>query len=129
LQDTFISAYRGAAGFRGDGRVRSWLFSIARNSAMRQLRDRPTVAVDDDTMESLALAAGWGEPNSPEHMAESAERRDSLRSLLDDMSPEDRAVIVLRDLERLTGPESAEVLDLPLAVGELVCLREGCRVA
>ena len=115
LQETFLAAYRGAGGYRGEGRVRSWLLTIARNSAMRSVRAQPALEVDETGLDALGLEAGWGEPPDPERLAESSERRAALRSALAELSPEDRAVIVLHDLEGLSGPETAQVLGLPLA--------------
>ncbi len=115
LQETFLAAYRGAASFRGDGRVKSWLLTIARNASMKHLRSRPAVAVDDSTMDTLGIEAGWGDPADPEHLAESAERSVALRAALAELAAEDREVIVLHDLEGLTGRETAGALGLPLA--------------
>jgi RNA polymerase sigma-70 factor (ECF subfamily) len=117
LQETFLAAYRGAAGFRGEGRVRGWLFAIARHCALKSHRIAVHVEARDETLEALGGEAGWGsDPHSdPERGAQAAERRESLRRALESLSVEDRTVISLHDLEELTGPETAEVLGLPLA--------------
>lgn len=59
----------------------------------------------------LGLEAGWGSDN-PEALAIAAERRDTLRRALHGLSPGDREVLVLRDIEGLRGPEAAEVLGI-----------------
>ena len=113
LQETFVSAWRAAAGFRGDGPVRSWLFSIARHAVQRQFR-RPAGAPspeDVTPLDELGVQAGWG---SPEAEALRRERRDLVAGALESLDPEDRRVLVLRDLEQLTGEEAAAVLGLTL---------------
>ncbi|HEB91378.1 MAG TPA: RNA polymerase sigma factor [Deltaproteobacteria bacterium] len=115
LQETFLAALRGAAGFRGEGRVRAWLFTIARNKAMRHMRARPESATTEETIESLGLEAGWGSTDDPESAVADAERRALLERALAGLSPEDRVVITLHDLDELSGPETAHILGVSLA--------------
>ncbi|MCA9505923.1 MAG: sigma-70 family RNA polymerase sigma factor [Myxococcales bacterium] len=115
LQETWIAVHRAAADYRGEGRFVSWLFTIARHRALRQLDARPTTPVDEASLDTLGLEAGWGEPGDPESLASEAERAERLRAALEALGAEDRAVLVLHDLEGLSGPESAEVLGLSLA--------------
>lgn len=63
----------------------------------------------------LGVAAGWGEVRDPEARVSAMEDHARLHRALDALSPADREVITLRDLEGLSGPEAAQVLDLPLA--------------
>lgn len=113
LQETFIAALRGAATFRGEGSARGWLFTIARHAAAR-LRPRERPLGDDDDVEALGAAAGWG-ADDPEHLVSEGEARGAVTRALDSLDPEDREVLVLRDMEGLTGPEAAEVLHVGLA--------------
>lgn len=122
LQETFLAAWRGAAGYRGDAPGRAWLFSVARRQAARTWRRRvgePTapVAMDELSDLELGLAAGWGEvgPNDPLAALEARRRSDQLNEALRRLSPEDREILVLRDLEQLSGSEVAALLDLSLA--------------
>jgi RNA polymerase sigma factor (sigma-70 family) len=83
----------------------------------RHSQDDPTTDRDgrEEPMEEplmmLGLEAGWGSDN-PEALAIAAERRDTLRRALHGLSPGDREVLVLRDIEGLRGPEAAEVLGI-----------------
>lgn len=114
LQQTFIAAYRAAAGFRGEARARTWLLTIARRAAAR-LEARPERAVESEAeLDRLACAAGWGIADG-ERLAQENLDRERLQRALDRLSPEDREVITLRDLEELTGEETARLLGLPLA--------------
>lgn len=59
----------------------------------------------------LGLAAGWGSED-PEAMAIAAEQRDVLRAAMSELSSEDQEVLVLRELDGLSGPEAARVLGI-----------------
>jgi RNA polymerase sigma-70 factor (ECF subfamily) len=115
LQETFLAAWRGAAAFRGDASVRSWLFAIARHAVQRQFRRRAGAPPPEDVtpLDELGLQAGWG-ASDPEADAIRRQRRDLVARALESLDAEDRRVLVLRDLEQLPGGEAAEVLGLTL---------------
>jgi RNA polymerase sigma-70 factor (ECF subfamily) len=117
LQETFLAAWRGAGTFRAQSSVRTWLFTIARNTAARQYRRRAGEPVRRDlaTLDDLGAAAGWGADPDPEAMAMRQEERAAVARALEALDPEDRRVLVLRDLEELTGEEAADVLEVTLA--------------
>jgi RNA polymerase sigma-70 factor (ECF subfamily) len=111
MQQTFLSVYQNAATFRGQASVRTWLLTIARNTAYRLYgKTRREEPVEEPLLE-LGLEAGWGS-DDPEAMALAAERASVLREALATLAPEDQEVIVLRDLEGLRGGEAAEVLGI-----------------
>jgi RNA polymerase sigma-70 factor, ECF subfamily len=113
LQETLMAGLRGWAGFRGDASVRSWLFTLARHTAQRSARPRAGQPTTFEALGELASDAGWGNPSdNPEHRVASAERRAAMNAALSQLKPEDQEVIVLRDLEQLSGPEVAKILEL-----------------
>ena len=114
LQQTFLAAWRAAPGFRGDAQVKTWLFTIARNTAAKA-RDRAQRSpVADVPIDTLGVEAGWGSED-PETMALAAERRDLLRAAFDTLDDEAREVLTLRDLEGLSGEETAALLGVGVA--------------
>jgi RNA polymerase sigma-70 factor, ECF subfamily len=114
LQETFLAAYRAAAGYRGEASVRTWLLIIARNTAFRIGRGTPkTTTIEDSELWDLGLRAGWGQ-NDPESLAMRAQQRDLLQTALNLLDPASRQIIVLRDLESLSGEETAHVLGLTI---------------
>ena len=113
LQQTFLAAWRSAARFRGEARVKTWLFTIARNTAAKA-RDRAGRApVADVPLDALGVEAGWGS-DDPETIALAAERRDLLRAAFESLDDDAREVLTLRDLEELPGEETAALLGLSL---------------
>jgi RNA polymerase sigma-70 factor (ECF subfamily) len=119
LQTTFVRAFAALPGFRGEGSVKTWLYRIALNEAMTQLRKRaagPGVTVPlDDERDGADNGAGSGflaaSPNSGAAIAENV----TVRALLETMKPEYRTVLVLRFWEDLAYEEIAEVTGLSLS--------------
>ena len=111
LQEAFLAAYRARGSFRGDSSVRTWLLVIARHAAyhVRTRRAKSETAAADDTLESLAAAAGWGDMD-PERRFREGERRQRVTRALATLAPGDREVLVLRDVEELAGDEVARAL-------------------
>jgi RNA polymerase sigma-70 factor (ECF subfamily) len=112
LQETFLSAWRGAGGFAGRSSVRTWLLVIARNGALRA-RGRAEARREDggESLVELGARAGFG-AEDPERIALAAERRGVLAAALASLGAEDREILALRDLEEIPGEECAEALGL-----------------
>ena len=119
LQETFLAVYRHAGTWSGEASVRAWVLAIARHAAARHGRRHAGEPDRLVPLEVLGENAGWGAEgprlDTPEDAALAAERRRTLEAALGRLSPEDREVLVVRDLEGLPGPEAAALLDLPLA--------------
>jgi len=115
LQETFIAAWRGAGTYDASGGVRSWLLSIARNSVRHLRRRRVGEPATLESLDALAMRAGWGEPAATIIIStDSADARERIERGLALLDAEDRAVLTLRDLEDLTGEETARILQLSL---------------
>ncbi|MCC6243719.1 MAG: RNA polymerase sigma factor [Gemmatimonadaceae bacterium] len=115
LQETFIAAWRSAASYQGTGTVRSWLLSIARNvnrHHRRQRVDAPTTFVP---LDALAERAGWGCDPAETRRVDAELARDVLERALAMVPEDEREVLVLRELEGLSGEETAELLNVSLA--------------
>ena len=106
VQDVFVVVHRRLHEFDGRHAVRTWLFAIAYRVAAdhrRRLR-RAHAHAHEPLAERLRDRAP-----SP---ADAAERNESLRlldELLDGMSDDKRAVLVLAELEGMTAPEIAQI--------------------
>lgn len=114
LQQTFLSAWQGARGFRGESGVRTWLLTIARNAAVSRRQKAAREPVDETSLDDLGIRAGWGGPD-PEQLAVAAEQRDRLAVALATLARDEREILTLRDLEGLPGDEVAAMLGLSLA--------------
>jgi len=114
LQETFLAAWRSAATFRGDASVRTWLFTIARNAVNRQFRRRVGEPQDHEPLAVLGEKAGWGEEN-PERLALRRESAGVVAAAFSRLSNGDREVLLLRDVQGLSGDEVSAILGLTLA--------------
>jgi RNA polymerase sigma-70 factor (ECF subfamily) len=113
LQETFVAVWRGAASYAGVSSGKVWVLGVARHLAARTWRRR--VGEPDDTvpLEQLGAEAGWG--LDPEALASAHEDAARVHRALDQLTESERELITLRDLEGLSGPEVAALLELPLA--------------
>jgi len=117
MQDAFVAAWRGAKTFAGDGSAKAWLATIARNGWRRRFRHHvgePAVHDSLDDVARYAVAAGWG-ADGPDVEYENLAMREALERALIRLSADEREVIVLRDLEGLTGEEAAATIGISLA--------------
>jgi RNA polymerase sigma-70 factor (ECF subfamily) len=113
VQETFLKAFRASSTYRpGLGTVRTWIFAIARNESRRMRRERelPVDHEDDRPLMALGVDAGWG----AEEAFARAEEVDRLALAMASLSSEDREILVLRDLEAMSGEAVAELLGLAL---------------
>lgn len=116
-QETFLAALRSASTYRpGVASVRSWLFAIARNAGRRTRRtDRevPSETLDEGLLD-LGIAAGWG-GDPADGRLERVESLEDVARAIASLSVDDREILVLRDIEGLSGEETAEVIGVAAA--------------
>ena len=114
VQEAFFSAYRNLAGFRG-GSVRSWLNRIAVNAAMDIQRARkrrpvqPYPELEDDSWQPPADASA-----DPVTTALETERHRALNLALAEVTDDQRAAIVLYDIEGYDYAEIAQMTGVSL---------------
>lgn len=112
VQETFAEAYRQIDNFRGDSKVSTWLFSIARHLAYGFLRkSKRHNYLEHDTIEYLHATQDGSTSGSLEEV-EQAERKQIVREAIDELPPHYRRVVELRDLQERSTAETAEALGL-----------------
>lgn len=113
VQDGLLAAWRGAATFRAEATVRTWLFQIVLHACRRRSRRRagePAVHAPIDDAEPLPS----GEAGADDRAA-SRQTGAALERALAALPEESREVLLLRDVEGMTGDEAAAVLGIGLA--------------
>jgi RNA polymerase sigma-70 factor (ECF subfamily) len=115
-QETFISAYQSIRRFRG-GSFRSWLLRIVTNACYDQLRSPQRRRQDSlegimETGDDPGIAAD--ERLGPEEFALSAEMLSAIAAGLKTLPADQRAAVVLSDVQGLSYEEIAEVMECSL---------------
>lgn len=107
LQEVFVAAWNGAAGFRGPAGVKTWLFHIAHNRTVSWLREHHRTLVYED----LRISS---QEDGPEQALLDTLRSDRMKRALDGLSPEHRAVVELAFYQDLPYGEIALIVGCPV---------------
>jgi RNA polymerase sigma-70 factor, ECF subfamily len=113
VQDALVSAFRAAHTFRGQSAVTTWLHRITVNACLDRARKAAT------------------RKTSPVSAEAPAERRDLHRELLAALSKlpvDQRAALILVDMQGYSVAEAAQVLDIPVGTVKSRCARGRARL-
>jgi len=124
LQQTFLKLHRATAAYRPGERVKPWLFAIAANVRMDELRRRMRLAEDagDEQVDRALAAAGQAEPDGAE-LFEGAELSARVRAALGRLPPSQRVVIELNRFEGLSLGEVGKALGISEGAAKLRAFR------
>ena len=114
LQDALLSAFRNAAGYRGDAAVTTWLHRVVVNACLDRIRRRtvrPTVSLGDTDVPATR----------DEHVA--LDSRLDVQAALARLPEAQRVAIVLVDLEEYSVAEAAALLGVPEGTVKSRCSR------
>jgi RNA polymerase sigma-70 factor (ECF subfamily) len=137
LQETMVRAWRGLCGFQGRSSLRSWLYTIATNACLTQIARRPkrvlpidygpaadphdppgapiteTVWLEPYPDETIGLEDGFAAPEARYEQREGVEL--AFIAALQHLAPNQRAVLILREVLGFSAKETAEMLDTTVA--------------
>jgi RNA polymerase sigma-70 factor, ECF subfamily len=117
LQDALLSAHRNAAQFRGDAAVTTWLHRIVVNACLDRLRRRqarPTVPLPETEAAT---------PADPRDQLSQRETAWEIERALLTLPDEQRAAVVLVDVEGYSVEEAAALLQCPAGTVKSRCSR------
>lgn len=120
LQEALISALRSVERFERRSAVRTWLYRIVVNASLDRLRRhaaRPSSSIE-----------GHDPADPVDGSARVAERLDVMAAL-QQLSPGQRAAVVLVHVEGMSVTEAAEVLDVPEGTVKSRCSRGRAQLA
>jgi RNA polymerase sigma-70 factor (ECF subfamily) len=115
MQDTFLKAFQHIGKFERRSKFSTWLTKIATNTAMQRLRERGRFEnIDDgpDGDEDFRPRQIQAWEDDPEELYSQAERRGLVEKELMKLPLKFRLVLVLRDIEQLSGEEAAAALGI-----------------
>lgn len=117
VQEVFLLAFRNLPRFRGNSALKTWIYRIAVNEALRFLsRSRRWVPLPEHETEQGAVAPSivvLNQGDSPERLMIEGEQKLLIQQGLDSLKPHHRVILTLFYLEDLDVKEIAEILDLP----------------
>ena len=117
-QEVFCKAFRALGSFDHSRKFSSWLFKIAHNAAIDQLRKRrvPTVSLEIEDAELNDPLRSYADPNAedPDESLKRQEMAHAIESSLDSLRPEYREILVLRFEQEKSYEEISEITELPL---------------
>ncbi|GAA2134503.1 RNA polymerase sigma factor SigM [Kitasatospora kazusensis] len=123
LQDALVSAFRAAHTFEGRSAVTTWLHRIVVNACLdraRRTATRRTGSLDEDP-QRLDTLLGSAEPADTQVVR--AELRREVTDALAALAPEQRAALVLVDMQGYPVAEAAEVLGVAVGTVKSRCAR------
>ncbi|MFA7265889.1 MAG: RNA polymerase sigma factor SigM [Candidatus Nanopelagicales bacterium] len=127
LQEALLSAYKNAGSFRGDSAVTTWMHRVVVNACLDRLRrraSRPTVPLpEQDTDFGSNMLA---DPKDPLH---ARELRIEIQRALAELPPDQRAAVVLVDVEGYSVDEAAQILQCPSGTVKSRCARGRAKLA
>ncbi len=108
LQETLLAAFRYLPGFRGDAALSTWLYQIARSFCIKERRGQhPMRSLD------AAGAPELVDPSpQPDARVHAREIGAALSRAITALPPEQREVLILRDVEGLSAEQAAEVVGI-----------------
>jgi RNA polymerase sigma-70 factor (ECF subfamily) len=141
LQDAMVSAFRRAGSYRGDAAVTTWLHRIVVNACLDRLRRRKVRLADplpEDFEEyagrhaspsGAAARSGTDQPSDPAELVLAEEQRSAVLAALDSLPPDQKAALVLVDMQGYPVEEAAQILECPAGTVKSRCSRGRARLA
>jgi RNA polymerase sigma-70 factor (ECF subfamily) len=118
VQDTFVNAYLSLASFKGDAEFFTWLYRIAFNTAISaKRRKRSAVSLDAGTGKDGNIGIDPEDRAADVAPGAAMERSEDERLLAEavaKLSPEHRAVLLMKDIDGLKYEDIAEVMGVPI---------------
>lgn len=119
LQETFLSAFESIGKFEGRSQLSTWLYRIATNASLMRLRKRrraeafsldDTPGEEEEAEPSPRYLADWSAV--PDSQLLTAEAKAEMDRAIGDLPETLRSVFVLRDIQGLSGDETARILGI-----------------
>lgn len=127
LQEALLSAFRNAASFRGDAAVTTWLHRVVVNACLDRLRRkaaRPSVPLPEQDGDSSHRIIA-----DPRDSLAAREWRIEIEKALAELPKDQRAAVVLVDIEGYSIDEAAQILGCPNGTVKSRCARGRAKLA
>lgn len=126
LQDAYVAAFRRAGTFRGDSLVTTWLHRVVVNACLDRLRRAKVRAADPLPDDPDRFGQLGVEPERDP--VEEQDRRDEVTEALGTLNPDQRAALVLVDMQGYPVEEAARILGCAPGTVKSRCARGRARL-
>ncbi|MCZ7591263.1 MAG: sigma-70 family RNA polymerase sigma factor [Kiritimatiellae bacterium] len=114
-QQTWVKAWQRLDSYKGDAQFFTWLYRIAVNSVLdhgRRSARRKEVSLDEEPDREPRPAVEWQRPDDgrPDRGLERQEVQEAFERALDQLSPEHRTALILREVEGMSYREIGQVM-------------------
>lgn len=117
VQDVFVLLFRNLSKFRGQSALKTWIYRITVNEALRQIsRSKRWVQLPEGEVEPSQVPSAivvFNHGTSPERVMIEGEQRELIQSGLRQLKPDHRVILTLYYLEDLSVHELSNVLEIP----------------
>src|SRR3989475_5904577 len=123
LQHVFIQLHNSLPSLRTDKPLKAWLFQVARNRCLDELRRRHAIhfselEIANDDEELSPLAAIPDNSPLPEELAEQSDLQQHLHAAIQTLPVKFRSVVLLRYAAQLSFSEIGQTLNMPEATAK-----------
>jgi len=116
MQETFFSMVKSLKQFDGKSKLSTWLYRIVTNHCLMELRKKKNnyISLDDEenNLPDGALIPDWS--SVPSDIMENTELKNILDDAINKLSPDYRAVFILRDVNGLSTEETGQITELSI---------------
>lgn len=112
LQETLLAAFKGVRQFRGDARLSTWLYQVARSFCTKARRRGAGEPSQHESLEGAAAREVSAPASGPDEQVHARELARVLQEALLALPESQREVVLLRDVEGLTAEEAAQVVGI-----------------
>jgi RNA polymerase sigma-70 factor (ECF subfamily) len=120
-QDAFVRAIEGLKNFKGESSFYTWLFRIAVNLTLNFCKKNAKLSfqslqeqIDEDTNRQLKDYLIDKSAAEPSELAAKKEVHSLISKAIEKLEPQQRTVVILRDIEQMSYNEIAETLEMEI---------------
>ena len=114
VQDTLIKLYTHASYYKNVAKFSTWIFTIAKNNALTELRKNKRKKTDSLWTDDGKFIDISSEEESLESKVQNEIAIDQLNKFLDEIPENFRIAVVLRDFQELSYEEISKILEIPI---------------
>jgi RNA polymerase sigma-70 factor (ECF subfamily) len=114
VQDTLIKLYTHASYYKNIAKFSTWIFTIAKNNALTELRKNKRKKTDSLWTEDGQIIDINSKEESLDSKVQNEIAIDQLNKFLDEIPENFRMAVVLRDFQELSYEEISKILEIPI---------------